>query len=285
MSKSLEGKVGVITGASSGIGAATARAMARAGMNVVLMARRADRLAEVAESVQALGQRAHVVVGDVADPAHVAVLLDTAERAYGRFDVVFANAGYGLERPIHEMTERELREIFEVNFFSSVALLREAAIRLLRAKQTGHLVMCSSCVSKFSMPDYGAYAASKAAQESVSRAMRFELADDGIEVSSVHPITTATEFFDRSAQRSGIPRAGAPDHAPKWMVQSPDQVARAIMACLRRPRAEIWTSHIVRFASALFTAFPSTLDLAMRGAARRQRRRRARDHQDHHTAD
>lgn len=284
MSKSLEGKVGVITGASSGIGAATARAMAGAGMNVVLMARRADRLAEVAQSVEALGQRAHVVVGDVADSAHVTQLLDSAEREYGRFDVVFANAGHGLERPIHMMPERELREIFEVNFFSSVALLREAAIRLRHKKQTGHLVMCSSCVSKFSMPDYGAYAASKAAQESVSRAMRFELAADGIEVSSVHPITTSTEFFDQAAQRSGRTAGSVSEHAPKWMVQSSDQVARAIIACLRRPCAEIWTSHIVRFTSAMFTAFPSLLDLAMRGEMRRRRRRHARDNSDRHAA-
>ncbi|MDA0215183.1 MAG: SDR family NAD(P)-dependent oxidoreductase [Planctomycetota bacterium] len=275
MAIQLEGKVAIITGASSGIGAATARAMAKAGIDVVLVARRRDRLEEVAKSIRDLGRRAHIVVGDVSDAPHVKIALDEAERHFGRFDIVFANAGYGMERPVHLMEDTELRAMFEVNFFSSVALLRESAKRLRAAKRSGHLLMCSSCLSKFSMPDLGAYAASKAAQEAICRAMRFELAADHIEVASVHPVTTTTEFFEQSAQRSATQGGSVHEHAPKWIVQSPDRVANAIVACLRRPRSEVWTSHIVRFSSALFTAFPWILDLILRREAKRQIRRRA----------
>ncbi len=275
MARTLEGKVAIITGASSGIGAATARAMATAGIDVVLVARRRDKLEEVAKSIRNLGRRAHVVVGDVSDTPHVTAVLDEAERHFGHFDIVFSNAGYGMERPVHLMEDADLRAMFEVNFFSSVALLRESAIRLRRAKRPGHLLMCSSCLSKFSMPDQGAYAATKAAQEAICRAMRFELAADHIEVASVHPVTTTTEFFSESAQRSGTKGGSVPDHAPKLFVQSPERVADAIVACLRRPRSEVWTSHIVRLSSALFTAFPWILDLVLRREARRQSRRRA----------
>ena len=127
------------------------------------------------------------------------------------------------------------------------------------------------------MPNLGAYAASKAAQESICRAMRFELAADHIEVASVHPITTTTEFFSESSLRSGTQGASIPEHAPKWFIQSPDRVADAIVACLRRPRSEVWTSRIVRLSSALFTAFPWILDLVLRREAKRPSRRRAHD--------
>ncbi|MEY4842475.1 MAG: hypothetical protein RJA12_1199, partial [Planctomycetota bacterium] len=93
----LQGKVAVITGGSSGIGAATARALAAEGMDLVLAARRADRLTAVAQAIRAMGRRVETVEIDVAAPNASNALLDAAERAFGRFDVVFANAGYGME--------------------------------------------------------------------------------------------------------------------------------------------------------------------------------------------
>ncbi|MSQ91114.1 MAG: SDR family NAD(P)-dependent oxidoreductase [Phycisphaerales bacterium] len=276
MRRDLTDQVAVITGASSGIGAATARAMAAAGIDVVLVARRRDKLDQVASEVRALGRRAHVIVADVADGGHVDRILDETDRVFGHFDIVFANAGYGMERPMHETSNEEVRRMFEVNFFASVALLQAAANRLQRARRGGHLLMCSSCVSKFALPGHGLYAATKAAQESVCRAMRFELAPDNIEVASVHPITTTSEFFDTSAARSGLRGGSIPAHTPRWFVQSPERVAKAIVACLRRPRSEVWTSTIVRLSAALFTAVPFALDLVLRREAKRQRVVRAR---------
>lgn len=275
MARSLRGKVAVITGASSGIGAATALAMAREGIDLVLVARRRDRLDEVARAVAQSGRRVHVLVHDVSDREHVGAVLDAAGQVMGGFDIVFANAGYGLERPMHLTSDDQLRDLFEVNFFSSVALLREAANRLRVQGRPGHLLMNSSCLSKFSMPDHGAYAASKAAQEAVCRAMRFELAPWNIEVASIHPVTTTTEFFTKSALRSGTRPATVHEHAPAWLVQHPDRVARAIVSCLKRPRSEVWTSQIVRLSSALFTACPWILDIVLRHEAKRQIARRA----------
>ena len=113
----------IITGASSGIGAATAIEAARRGMDVVLSARRPDRLDEVAVRVRDAGRRAATVAGSVTDPGMSDRLLDTAQSAFGRFDFVFANAGYGLGKTVLDTSEAELRELFEVNFFAGVDLL------------------------------------------------------------------------------------------------------------------------------------------------------------------
>ncbi|MEY4827534.1 MAG: hypothetical protein RLZZ288_1085 [Planctomycetota bacterium] len=269
----LQGKVAVITGGSSGIGAATARALAAEGMDLVLAARRADRLTAVAQAIRAMGRRVETVEIDVAAPNASNALLDAAERAFGRFDVVFANAGYGMERAHHDTPEADLRHMFEVNFFASTDLITQAAMRLIAADRKGHLLMCSSCLAKFTLPYYGAYAATKAAQGMMCRAMRFELEPHGIEVSSVHPVTTVTEFFEQSAARSGLQSTGSkvPDHAPKFFVQPPERVAKAIVRCLKRPRSEVWTSLAVRLAAGLITAFPSMFDGACRREAARSR--------------
>jgi short-subunit dehydrogenase len=277
----LRGKVAVITGGSSGIGAATAHAVVAEGMKVVLAARRLERLHAVAESIRARGGEVHAVAIDVAAPGASAQLLDAAERAYGRFDMVFANAGYGMERAHHETSEADLRQMFEVNFFASTDLITQAARRLIAANRPGHLLMCSSCLAKFTIPYYGAYAATKAAQAMMCRAMRFELEPHGIEVSSVHPVTTMTEFFEQSASRSGLGTHGSkvPDHAPKFLVQPPERVARAIVACLKRPRSEVWTSLLVRFSAGIITAFPWVFDGACRREATRSRRLAERSRQ------
>jgi len=261
----------VITGASAGIGAATAVEAANAGMHVVLNARRRDRLEQLAERIQSTGRRVEIVDGDVADPTIDARLIDAADRL-GGLHAVFANAGYGFERPVLETEEDALREIFEVNFFSSVRLIRAAAQQLVASKRPGHLLMCSSCVAKFTLPRFSAYSATKAAQNHVCRAMRHELRPHGIAVSSVHPVTTTTEFFEVSAQRSGRekPLSVTPAHAPKFFVQPPERVARAVVRALRRPRSEVWTSHIVRLVTGVMNAWPGFLDMVMATEAKRQ---------------
>ncbi|UCD76828.1 MAG: SDR family oxidoreductase [Phycisphaerales bacterium] len=262
----------VITGASSGIGAATAIECAKAGMNVVINARRKDRLEEVAAKVRGLGRRAELVVGDVREEGITRRMLDCAQDSFGGFHAVFANAGYGMSLPCHEMTVEQMREMFEVNFLPCVDLLNEAARRLLAGKRRGHLLMCSSCLSKFSIPRHGAYAATKAAQNRICTAMRMELKRYGIYVSSVHPITTTTEFFEVSARLSGKgneKHANIPRHSPRLFVQPPERVARAIVRCLRKPCPEVWTSLIVRFASGIFTVFPRFGDRAILAQAKR----------------
>ncbi len=273
MGRDLTDQVIIITGASSGIGAATAIQCAKAGMDTVLNARRADRLEQVADAVRQCGRKAEIVVGDVTAEGMSQRMLDAAQDTFGRFDVVFANAGYGFERSVVQMDDQELRQIFDVNFFASFDLIREAAKRLISDQRPGHLLMCSSCLAKFTLPFFSAYSATKAAQNHFCRAMRLELSRYNIEVSSVHPITTTTEFFEVSNQLSGKAdkTSTVPDHASKMFVQTPERVARAIVRCLRKPRPEVWTSHIVRSVAGVMTAFPWFFDLVVRKQAKGRR--------------
>ena len=266
--------VAIITGASAGIGAATAVELARTGHDLVLVARRRERLADVAARASDAAKRlvrTEIVTADVSHAGTATRILDEAERAFGRFDVVYANAGYGLERPMHRMTSDELRAMFETNFFSSTELCNEAARRLIAAGRGGHLLMCSSCVAKFTLPSFGAYSASKAAQAHVARAMAYELRPHGIMVSSVHPVTTATEFFEvvREALEDGEEQQYAIHDLNKFFVQRPEKVARAIARTIGTSRTEIWTSLPTRVAAGVITAFPWLLDIAVRATRRR----------------
>ncbi len=262
MARSLTDQVIVITGAGSGIGAATALACAGAGMDVVLTGRRVERLEQVADQVRRRSRAAEVIAGDVTDPGHSERLLDAAQKRFGRCDVVFANAGYGFSIPAHKLEMSELRRIFEVNYFAACELISLAARRLLAERRPGHLLMCSSALAKFTLANCSAYSATKAAQNHFCRAMRMELRSTGIAVSSVHPITTRTEFFDVATRCEGRePDPTQPfGRGPAWFLQSPERVASAIVRCLRRPRPEVWTSTITRLAAGVITAFPSLLD-------------------------
>ena len=266
MKRDLKGKAIIITGASSGIGAATALQCAETGMDVLLNARREDRLERVAEQIRQLNRKVALVIGDVTEPGLSQRLLDAAEEQFGRFDAVFANAGYGMNKTVLDMTDEEWRRMFDVNFFAGIELLRAAAQRLIDRSQPGHLLMCSSCLSKFSLPRHSAYAATKAAQNALCSSMRHELRHRDIYVSSVHPITTTTEFFEASARASGRPpeRVRLPDHTPGFLVQRPERVARAVVKCLRRPCPEVWTSLLVRTMAGFMTISPRFYEWAIR---------------------
>ncbi len=226
-------------------------------MDVLLNGRDTSRLADVAERIRGLGRRVQVVAGDVAQPGFAGHLLDVADEALDGFYAVFANAGYGFKKAAHETPLATLREIFEVNFFAGYELLTEAARRLIARDAPGHLLMCSSAVAKFALRDFSAYSATKAAQNHVCRAMRMELRPYHIEVSSVHPVTTATDFFVRAARLSD---SAAAVRGPGPFVQPPERVARAVVRCLRRPRPEVWTSVLARLGAGIVTVFPRVLD-------------------------
>lgn len=274
----------IITGASAGIGAATAVAAAREGMRVVLAARRADRLEQAAILCrQAAGHTGDedpvlIVPTDVRSDEQVQRLVNAALERFGRIDAAFANAGYGLYRGVAEMSDEQWREIFETNFYGTLRLIR-AALPAMRARGSGHVLICSSALSELGIPMYGAYSATKAAQDAVASALRGELAGENILVTSVHPIGTATEFSEVVRRTSGVSAGtghnGTPSrNTPARLVHRPERVARAVVGCLRRPKAEVWPSVGARWGLALTTALPGLGAWAMRRLVRRRRRAR-----------
>ena len=297
MSRQLAGRSILITGASSGIGAATAIACAREGMNLLLAARRAARLAEVAAACQAAGAEAGrrsgevvsaknsrgtsgggvVTVGcDIDREADVAALFGRADESFGRLDAVLANAGWGVYGPIETIEESLARAMFETNVFATLRCMREAMARF-RRQGGGHLLVTVSVLSETALPRHGIYSATKAAQDAIAAALRAEAAAAGIHVSTIHPIGTRTEFFDAAhrATSSGQTAPGPSDEGGR-KPHSPEKVARAIVRCLRRPRPEVWPSPLSRFGVAAMTAFPRLAGWVLRRAeAQRQSGRNA----------
>ena len=269
MAESIVGRVLLITGASSGIGAETAVQAARGGMDVVLMARRRDRLEKVAERVRAYGRREYIAVGDVAVEADVARTVDAGAAHFGRLDAVLANAGYGFNTPVLDTDETAHRHIFDVNYFGTVHTLKHGAAALQQTPDgLRHLLVTTSSASEIAPPLFGAYAATKAAQDALAQAMRAEVAASGLKVTTIHPIGTRTEFFEAAAARSG----GRSLNTPESMMQSGEHVARQIINALERPVPEVWPSRPARFALAAATAFPRLTAWGLRRFYRRQQR-------------
>jgi len=250
-----------ITGASSGIGRATASACARAGMFVAVMARRGEMLDEIVAEIHEAGGRATAFKGDVTDPDSCAQFITHAEKQLGPLHAVFANAGYGQEQPTWSTPEQDLRDIFETNFWGSINTVRPALPGMIE-RGRGHVIFCSSCLSKIGLPLFGAYSATKACQDHFGRAMRHELRSAGVHVSTVHPIQTSTEFSDALLERSGQ-KARGKNRAGRGFIQPPETIANAVVKCLKKPKGEVWTSTTARLAMAVATAVPGLADLAI----------------------
>lgn len=265
MAVDLRGKPIVIAGASSGIGRATALACARAGMPVVLGARRVEKLEEAAREIGALGGRAAVVECDVSVDGGGERLVEVCDERFGPVYAAYANAGYGFEAGVLETGMERWRAIFETNFFGTLRLL-EAAAPVMAREGRGHILICSSCLGLFPTPLYSAYTATKAAQHHVGRAMDVEWRARGVRVSTVHPIGTRTEFFDKADAASE--EAKYTKRTPRFAMQSPEKVAGAIVKCLRRPKPEVWTSWPTRAAICASALFPRATDAFLRRAMR-----------------
>jgi len=244
-----------ITGASSGIGLATALACAGAGMPVALAARRLDRLDDAVRRISALGGRAIAVRCDVTNPADCQSLVDRTLAEFGSIHSIFANAGYGIEGPVHTVPDADFHALMDTNFWGTLHTIRPALPHFLKQGR-GHVLICSSVVSKMGIPYLSAYSVSKAAQDHIGRAMRLELRGR-VHVSTIHPIGTDTDFSRVVTEHSKSPRKA---RSPEGFRQTPEFVARRILACLRRPRGEVWTSTPARLLAALGTAWPSLAD-------------------------
>lgn len=272
MSRELKDRVIIITGASAGIGEATAIECAKQGMKVVISARREDRLNEVAESIQQAGGEALVVPCDVTKDDEVNTLVGKTVEHFGGLDVMFANAGYGIFSPIADTPMEDVRAIFETNFFGTVRCINAAVPIMRKQESRGHILICTSSISEIGLPMYGYYAATKSAQDAIGCAMRAELALEGIDVSTVHPIGTKSEFFDVVREISPDLDGRAVDfNTPASMMHSSEQVARAIIACLKKPKPEVWPALLgrgVRFGLAISTAFPGLSAWNLRGMMR-----------------
>ncbi len=221
-------RVVLITGASSGIGRAAARAYAAEGAHVVLAARREEPLREAAREVEALGVRALAVRCDITQPADVEHLVREAEAAFGGVDILINNAGIGLFGPVEALFEEQLRHVFEVNFFALVRVTR-AALPLLRRRPGAQIVNVSSVLGHRGLPLLGGYCAAKAAVNALTESLRAELASEGLSVLLISPGFTETEF-----RQARLHAEGWRQKPPPFQQMSAETVARAMVRASRR---------------------------------------------------
>jgi len=221
-------KTAVVTGSSSGIGEATARRLDADGYGLLLVARRADRLEQLAGELT----DAHVLALDVtADDAPERVL-EAAQSRWDRLDLLVNNAGsawragFGDEKGGY----RNVRETMELNFFAPVRLT-EALLPLLRRSAPSAIVNVSSISGRIALPKSGAYTASKFALTGWSDSLGQEEARNGVHVAVVLPGFVSTEGFPHQGLRSR--------RLTRWTVSTPEKVARAIVKAAERRRAEV----------------------------------------------
>ena len=196
MAGRLDGKVAVVTGASSGIGEATAEALAAEGAAVVVAARREDRLSGLVERIEGNGGRALAVSCDVTDEEQAHGLIQRAVEELGHIDILVNNAGVMLLSTVGKGLSDQWRQMFEVNVMG-LLYATDAAIRHMKERGSGHLVNVSSVAGrKVTRDSSGVYAGTKFAVNAISEGLRQELLEDGIRVTIVEPGAVATELPD-----------------------------------------------------------------------------------------
>lgn len=227
----LKDAVVVVTGSSSGIGEATARAAAKAGAFVVMLARREARIASLAAE---LGN-ALAVPCDVTRPEQVHHAVQSAMEKFGRIDVLVNNAGQGLHGEIEDIGVDDFRALLDLNLVAPLILM-QAVIPIMRRQGAGSIVNVSSGATLATYPGSAAYTSSKSGLNMLSNVARLELADSGILISLVHPFVTATEFY--SAVKSGAEPARAQEADMASFAHKPDLVGDMILDLIRTGAAE-----------------------------------------------
>jgi short-subunit dehydrogenase len=208
----LTGKTVIVTGASSGIGAATARLLHAAGAAPVLAARRADRLDALS---QELGG-ALAVTADITDRVAVKRIAEQTLDRHGRIDGLVNNAGVSLHQRLDELDLDEFARVLDLNVISVVAMT-QAVLPAMRAQGSGAIVNVSSGTTRMARAGIGPYAATKSALNMLTAVARQELTADGIAVSLVVPSITATEFGGGRFQAGQVPRPGMVAHSPEYV--------------------------------------------------------------------
>jgi NAD(P)-dependent dehydrogenase (short-subunit alcohol dehydrogenase family) len=257
MPAQLAESVVVVTGASSGIGRATALAFAREGAAVVVAARRAEPLERLVEECRALGASALAVPTDVTEERAVRDLARRPLETFGGLDVWINNAAVGALGDFEAMPPDVFRRVIDVDFFGYVHGAR-AAIAQFRAQGRGVIVNVASVLGKVAMPYYTPYVAAKFAVVGFSESLREELLGTGIDVVTIMPAAMDTPFFQHSANYTG--RALKPPRP----VYDPERVAEAIVAAASRPCRERFVGGAARAFHLLHVLAPGLYERAAR---------------------
>lgn len=246
----LENKVVVITGASSGIGLLTAEMLSREGAVPILAARSYDKLAEASSTMTG---KHEIKVVDVTQDDQVQQMMDEVIRAYGRIDILLNNAGYGKFENAVDMPADEFQRMMEVNYMGTVRCTKAVLPHMIE-RRSGQIVNIASMAGKIGTAKSTAYTATKHAVLGFSNALRQELRETGVKVSTVNPGPIDTPFFDIADPSGGYV------HNVKWLMMKPEHVARKIVQLMKTGKEELNLPLKAAAAMRLYQLFPRLSD-------------------------
>jgi len=259
-----------ITGASSGIGRATARLLAARGVTVAVFARRADRLEALVGAIRDRGGAALAVPGDVTREADVSAFVARTADAFGRIDAMVSSAGIGFHGALDDTPAEAMRRLIDTNLMGTLFAAR-AALEVFRRQDAGHFIAVSSIVGRRGVPGAAVYAATKAAQAGLVESLRAEFHGTRLRASVIYPVSVDTEFREAQWRAFGRRVEGV---GPR---QSADHVARSIIRCLTSPVPEVYPYRLSRLLAVLNVVAPGAADRL----ARRYGRRVSTEVEDH----
>jgi len=254
----LRDKTVIVTGASSGIGRETAIAFARADANLVLASRNEAALIELAAELAPVVRRVLVIPTDVTQRAAVESMVRQAAKQMDSIDILVNNAGLGLNALLAEGSMTNIRRLFEVNVFGALHCI-QAVVPYMKQQGSGQIINVSSVAGKIATPRNGAYAATKFALTAISDALRLELAEYGITVTTVYPGITDTPFVNNVLKEVEMPPVPGIVRGV-----SARRVAGAIVGAARWEKREVYVTVTDRMAVGLKNLSPCVVDWGMR---------------------
>ena len=263
-------RVAIVTGASSGIGEATAHCLAQEGYTVVLAARRADLLDSIVADITANGGTARSVPTDLSDAEQTSALVKTTLDAFGRVDVLVNNAGYGPPFALEQMDRTAMRHVFDVNLLAGMQLIAEVT-PTMREQGGGRIVNISSLSRYVGAPLAAAYAATKGGMEAMNACMRLELSPWNIQLSVIVPGFVDTPTFDKS-RRAGEHLRDDPNNPYRQLMSDldafatdqlksavpPEEIGKAVVKAVTAytPKTRYFVPRSARTAVRMFGSLP-----------------------------
>jgi NAD(P)-dependent dehydrogenase (short-subunit alcohol dehydrogenase family) len=250
----LHDRVVVVTGASSGIGRATAQLVARHGATVVLVSRTKEKLDVLKAEIEAAGGRASVYPTDLSDLEQCDAMINRVLADHGRVDILVNNAGRSIRRSIEASYDRfhDFQRTMQLNYFAAVKLML-AVLPGMRQRRRGHVINISSIGTQAFPPRFGAYVASKSALAALSRCVGPEVADDGVAITNIHMPLVRTPMIAPTGIYKNFPTS------------SPDEAAEMVASAILTRQPEVST-RLGKIGETVNTVAPGLLQFVMTGA-------------------
>lgn len=252
----LRNQVVLITGASSGFGAATAKGFAREGCKIVLAARRMELLEDLAHEIRALGGDAFPVAVDVTQPAQIEAMVRAAVNQYGWIDILFNNAGFGRLNWFETLDPiKDIQAQIAVDLLGVIWTAR-AVLPHMYGRRSGHIINMASLAGWVAPPLYTVYSAAKFGVRGFTEALRREASPFGVKVSAIYPGSAATEF----QKHVGGNKAKRRFKTPAWLSLTAEDVARAVVGLAKRPRRSLILPRAMAFSVFINSHFTGLSD-------------------------